>query len=497
MPGLSKSKILANCQCPKRLWLQSHQPELAEEDKSSASRMAAGDAIGEVARALVPDGILIDEGDLSAALRQTQAVLALRPRRPLFEATFEYSGVLIRADLLIPEGQRSYQMVEVKSSTEVKDYYFSDAAVQAWVARNAGVNIGRVEVAHVNNRFIYPGRGRYEGLLTHVDVKREINALAPQITGWVDAARMTVTGSKPKIPTGAQCTDPFPCPFHTHCRSSEGHFGIPFPVSSLPRDRKLVRALEAEGFRDLRDVPPDRFSRPAHKRMLDAINTGRAFVSAELEGILNNCPYPHRFVDFESVNPALPIWPGTRPYAQIPFQWSCHVQSRPGAEVEHQDFLAGTPDDPRREFTESLVQVLGDSGTVFVYNAGFEKARMREMAEIHPEHAGALRLAMERIVDLLPLAREHYYHPDMQGSWSIKFVLPTVAPDLAYDDLVIAGGSMAQDAYVELLRTDLEPDRRSKLRGELLEYCKRDTLALVRVVHFFAGRKADVEKGGS
>ena len=104
---------------------------------------------------------------------------------------------------------------------------------------------------------------------------------------------------------------------------------------------------------------------------------------------------------------------------------------------------------------------------------------------------------MERIVDLLPLAREHYYHPDMQGSWSIKFVLPTVAPDLAYDDLVIAGGSMAQDAYVELLRTDLEPDRRSKLRGELLEYCKRDTLALVRVVHFFAGRKADVEKGGS
>jgi hypothetical protein len=239
------------------------------------------------------------------------------------------------------------------------------------------------------------------------------------------------------------------------------------------------------GYEDLRDVPADRITKPKHQRVWRVSKSGKAELDAAAGELIRRMDYPRYYLDFETINPAVPVWANTRPYMQVPFQWSCHIEHADGT-LEHHAFLAEGGDDPRRGFSESLVKVLGESGPVVVYNAAFERSRMQEMAEAFPELAPALEVACKRIVDLLPIAREHYYHPEMRGSWSIKDVLRTIAPDLAYEGMAVADGGMAQEAFAELMQPDIVPERRKALRDALLEYCERDTLAMVRIAHYFS-----------
>lgn len=483
MAGLSKSRILAHRQCPKRLWLQTYRPELAEPDPNAAARFAQGAQVGEVARQLFPDGVLIAGDDLRQALRDTAEVLARSPQCPVFEATFEHDGVLVRVDLLLPDGE-AYRLVEVKSSTAVKDYHRSDAAVQSWVTENAGVPISRTEIAYIDTSFAYAGYGDYHGLLAYADISPEVSALSPEIPAWTAAARATLSGEEPRIAPGAQCHEPFECPFFAHCAPrEEGPAG--YPPEDLSRARALATELRSEGYTDLRQVPEERLSRPLHRRIRQAALTGSAELDPAAGKLLSAQAYPRRYLDFETIYFAVPIWADTRPYAtQIPFQWSCHVEAAAGA-VMHRAYLADGPDDPRRRFAETLLDALGETGPIFVYNAAFECRIMRELAEYFPDLAPRLLSGIGRVVDLLPIARPHYYHPEMHGSWSIKAVLPTIAPELAYEDLEVADGGMAQEAFREMLHPDTSAERSAALRRALLEYCERDTVALVHLVRYF------------
>jgi len=489
MAGLSKSRILAHRQCPKRLWLQTYRPELAETDPSVAARFAQGAQVGEVARQLYPDGVLIVGGDLRQALRDTAEVLARSPQCPVFEATFEHEGVLVRVDLLLPDGE-AYRLVEVKSSAAVKGFHLSDAAVQSWVTANAGVPISRTEIAHIDTSFAYSGHGDYRGLFTHADISQEVSALLPEIPAWAEGARATLSGEEPRIAPGAQCHEPFECPFLAHCAPrEEGPTG--YPPEDLPRARALATNLRLEGYTDLRQVPTERLSKPLHRRIRQASVRGSAELDPAAGKLLSAQAYPRRYLDFETVNFAVPIWADTRPYAtQIPFQWSCHVEAAPGA-VIHRAYLADGPDDPRRRFAETLLDAVGETGPIFVYNAAFERRIMRGLAEHFQDLAPRLRPAIGRILDLLPLARAHYYHPEMHGSWSIKAVLPTIAPELAYEDLEVGDGGMAQAAFSEMIHPDTSAERGAALRRALLEYCERDTMALVRLAHYFQGSGLD------
>ena len=480
MHGLSKSRILAQRQCPRRLWLQVHRKELLSEEESPW--MAAGTKAGEIARDLFPGGILIEPGTLAQALTETVARLA-EPPRPLFEATFQAGGVLIRADLLLPEAS-GWRIAEVKSSTSVKDYHYLDSAVQAWVVRQTGLPVSRFEVAHIDSGFVYPGGRDYRGLFRHVDVTDTVANLEPQVPAWIAEARATLQGDDPQTPPGAQCHDPFECPFLAFCAPPPG--SDVFPPEVLPNGGKVSRQLRAEGYEDLRDVPRGRLSNPRHIRVWQVTRDETPFLDPEGGRQLAALGWPRYFLDFETIQFAVPIWAGTRPYQQLPFQWSCHVENSTGA-VTHHAFLAEGATDPRREFVETLVATLGTEGPILVYNAGFEKTRMAELAKAFPEHARALNAAMERLFDLLPVAREHYYHRDMRGSWSIKAVLPTIAPDLAYDDLEVSAGDMAQEAFTEIIKPETGPERRNQLREALLRYCERDTWAMVRLARFFQG----------
>ncbi len=482
MHGLSKSKIMAHRQCPKRIWLQTFRPELSAETPLARLRMQSGNRIGEAARTLYPDGILIDTNDLRAALEQTRTALSNHPDKPLFEATFEHDGVLIRADILIP-GRGGAELVEVKGSSSVKEYHIADAAIQAWVVRAAGVPLKSVRVAHVDRNFRYAGGSDYSGLITPHEVIQAVDAFAPQIAHWVTAARATLLGPQPGVACGKQCSDPYECPFLSHCAAPEND-PAEYPIDELYRAHwKHKAALRAAGYTDIRQIPTHLLKSERHLRIREAAITGQAHLDDTAGAQLRGAPYPRHYFDFETITVGCPVWPGTGPGLVIPFQWSCHIERAPGV-LEHHEFLADGTHDPRRECAESLITAVGSAGPIYAYHVQFERSRLRELATQIPDLTDALTGIADRLVCLEKMTLASYYHPDMHGSWSLKRVLPTVAPHLDYANLAVRDGTLAQEAFLEIMDPQTEADRRSVLRSQLLEYCGRDTEALVQLARF-------------
>ena len=483
-PGLSKSRIVAWRQCPRRLWLQVHRPELLQTSAADERNFQIGFEVGEVARGLYPDGILIDSADLGQALAATREALDRYPQRPIFEATFERERVLVQVDLLLPEGER-HRMVEVKASTGVKPYHRDDCAIQAWVVGTARPLAG-VELTHIDNRFVYGGGGAYAGLFRHNPLDEEIGPLLGLVPDWVAGARATLEGDDPATPPGEQCGNPFACPFQDHCGANPPQ--AEFPLGLLPHfSGKKREALEAMGIQDLREIPDDFPLTRNQARVRAATLANKAELSPEAAMVLDRLPYPRCYLDFESMSLAVPRFVGTKPYQAIPVQWSCHGEAAVG-QYRHEAHLAAGDGDPRPAFADSLIAAVGETGPVFVYNRAFEGRILRELAEALPDRAPALLGIIQRLFDLLPLTREHYYHPAMRGSWSIKAVLPTIDPKLSYSEMAIGDGGTAEGAWREIFHPATPLERKAALRQSLAEYCQLDTWAMVRLAGFLAGR---------
>jgi hypothetical protein len=490
MRTLSKSKLLAFRQCPKRLWLEVHLPEARQDSSATLASFATGHQVGDIARQIYDPqqrGQLIDlqaEG-FTAAFARTQALL--QSRKPIFEAGFRAEGALAFADVLLPT-RSGWRMVEVKSSTSVKDYHRDDAAVQAFVARASGVPLQAIALAHIDSSWTYPGGGNYQGLLTEHDLSAEAFARAGEVRRWIADAQAVVARKKaPAIASGSQCSAPYECGFYAHCRSQEPQ--AEHPVHWLPRRSNALNAhIEEHGTRELRDLP-DSLLNPTQQRVKTATLSGQAFFDqAATAQVLAAHKLPGYFLDFETIQFAVPIWPGTRPYQQIPFQFSVHHLGRTGR-VSHQAFLDLSGGNPSLAFARALIAACGERGPVFVYNAAFESTRIHELAERHPRLAPALQAIHARIVDLLPIARQHYYHPSQHGSWSIKAVLPALCPDLHYSQLDgVQDGGAAQQAYLEAIAPATNAARKAELERQLLAYCQLDTWAMVRLWAAFTGQ---------
>lgn len=490
MRTLSKSKLLALRQCPKRLWLEIHQPEACEDSGATQATRAAGHQVGDIARQIYDPqqrGQLIDpqaEG-FDAAFARTQALL--RSHQPIFEAGFRAEGALAFADVLLPVG-RQWRMVEVKSSARVKDYHRDDAAVQSFLARASGVPLQSIALAHIDSSWTYPGNGDYRGLLVEEDLTEKAFARTDEVRGWIaDAQAIAARNEAPPIATGDQCWWPYACGFVAHCQSQEPQ--AEHPVHWLPRAGKSIKAHFAEhGITELRDVPDDLLN-PTQQRVKAATLSGQPFFDQHAAAqALAAHRLPGYFIDFETIQFAVPIWPGTRPYQQIPFQFSMHRLGRTG-QATHQEFLGLDGADPSRAFAQALLAACGQHGPVFVYNAAFEQRILRELAERLPGMAAALMALHERVVDLLPVARQHYYHPSQQGSWSIKAVLPALCPGLRYDDLDgVQDGGAAQQAYLEAIAPATSAARKAELEHQLLAYCRLDTWAMVQLWSAFTGQ---------
>lgn len=499
MRNLSKSKLIAFRQCPKRLWLEIHRPQLRVDAANTLASFQVGHAVGDVARKIYdPEnrGDMIDvKGEGYGAALARSAELLANSSQPLFEAGLQCTGALALADVMLPEGEgdeRAWRMVEVKSSTSVKDYHRDDIAVQAFIAHEAGVTLKSVAVATIDSSWVYPGGEDYRGLLAETDLSAETFARIDEVRVWLAEAQLVAAQpSEPVVRVGEQCHAPFECGFCNYCNKDTPK--AEYPVNWLPKlTAKKQRHLKEQEIDDLRNVPDELLN---EKQLIVKQHTLAKTVYHDAPGSMADlAPYglPALFLDFESIQFAVPIWKGTRPYQQIPFQFSVHALAKDGA-LKHKSFLDLSGGDPSESFAQELIAACDSEGPIFVYNAAFETTRIRELAERFPALAEPLAAINARVVDLLPIARQRFYHPSQQGSWSIKAVLPAVAPDLRYDALTgVQDGGAAMTAYTEAIRPGTTAERKAEIETQLITYCRLDTFAMVRLWKFFSGSAVEI-----
>ena len=479
-------------QCRKRLWFEVKHPELREITPATQAAFDIGHRVGDAAQEIYGQGrgILIEYGPgLAKALRDTERLMRAGVSEPIFEATFSHGGVLVRLDVLIPRGQNpqspKWKIVEVKASTKLKDEHLEDCAIQAWVFQGLGYDLDEIALAHVDNTFEYPGGEDYRGLLVEEDLMSEVAELQDSVPTWVELAREAAAGDTPDVPVGQHCTTPYLCPFFDQCWPTE----TKYPVQGLRGSKEMLGRLVSAGYQDIRDVPKAELQgNESRSRIHRVTMAGEAELLGGAEAFVQKLPFPRYYLDFETIAPAVPIWPGTHPYETLAVQWSCHIEEANGS-LRHEEFLDLSGEPPMRPLAESLIETLGTDGPILMYTP-YERTVILGLAERFPDLAAGLEAILDRLVDLHPVVKENYYHPDMLGSWSLKAVLPTFAPDLDYSALEeIQEGTAASNAYLEAIDPTTSPERREQLRTRLLKYCQLDTEAMVRVVRFLGDRR--------
>ena len=481
--AISKTKLLRYAQCPKRLWLEQYSPELEDEDAYDAAAIETGRVVGAKAREVFGNGaghLVSHNRGLRSAVTETTALLEAGGTDPIFEATFDYDGLTVQVDVL-ERSTGAPRIVEVKSSTAVKDHFLVDCAIQAWTLKQLGVEPASTGLALIDNEFEYSGDESYQGLFHEVDLTPDLGPLVAVMQTTVDATRETLESlDEPAREIGKHCTTPYPCPFFEYCSPAQGEYSI----LGLGGRKDALYSLIHEGFKDIRELSEEQLSSASHQRIWRQTVAGEPYVSPDLKPEIDALAYPRYFLDFETIAFAIPIWAGTRPYQALPFQWSCHIDDGSGS-IGHEEFLDLSGEPPMRQVAEDLIEKLGTAGPIVVYTS-YEKRVLNELGARYPDLAAALSALVERLFDLHPLAKAHYYHPEMRGSWSIKAILPTIGANIDYSDLVdVRDGEAAQSAYLEAIHPDTSDKRRDALRNALLAYCRLDTEAMVKLVEFF------------
>jgi len=501
MRSLSKSKLMAFRQCPKRLWLEIYRPELRQDSSATQASFAVGNRVGHLARQLYDPknkGILIEPTaqNFAQAFAHTQTLL--QSKQPIFEAGFQAQGALAFADVLLPvkqSGKHAWRMIEVKSSASLKDYHHDDAAIQAFIARASGLPLAAMALAHVNSKWVYPGDQDYSGLLIEHDLTEETLARENEVRHWIASAQeIAAKKREPRITTGSHCSKPYACGFLAHCQSQENQESPEQPIAWLPkRSKKLQTQIAQNGWTELRQLP-DALLNDEQQRVKSVTLSGKTYFNRRAAAAdLAAHALPAYFLDFESISFTVPIWKGTRAYQQIPFQFSLHKLTRTGR-LEQQGFLDLSGADPSRAVALALIDACGQRGPIFAYNADFEKSRISELAQRFPRLGPALLALNARIIDLLPLAQKHYYHPSQHGSWSLKALLPAICPDLHYSDLDgVQNGGMAMEAFLEAISPNATAERKAPINQQLQAYCALDTYALVRLWALFSGSKIKIK----
>ena len=489
MTGLTKSDFVAGCQCPKLLWWKVHDPAALElqPDKVLLDRFDQGRLVGELARAHFPGGILIDPSHQDRAARIAATQQAMSSEAPvIYEASFESAGVFVSVDILLCTDS-GYTLIEAKSTTAFKEEHVPDAAIQAWVLRQAGVPVTRIEVIHLNKDYRHPGTGA--PLLARTDATADVEAFLPKVPALVADLSSMLAGGPPDHPIGLHCFEPRDCVFQARCWPDDPHH-----IGTLYNNgAKRTCQYMSEGVHSIWDIPPTKKLPVAAQRQLRSLRENRLIVEPGLPTALE--PFEGRlgYLDFETVVRAIPVWDGLAPWGAATAQFSYHEEQPDGSHT-HVGWLAEGPGDPRRELAERMIAATAGAKRIATYSA-YEKTRITELQRLIPDLAAPLGELLGKLVDLLPVVRDHVYHPGFKGSFSIKAVLNPLVPDLTYNDLVIVDGLLASVEIARLLFVahKIPLDERDRLRVDLLAYCERDTWAMVRLM----GRLRELARGTS
>lgn len=479
---LTKTRFVAGVQCPKRLYLMVHSPELAAPaDESDWAVIEQGREVGLLAQSLFPGGIAVDCKNREQAIRSTRELIANRDVPAIFEAAFEHDNAFVRVDILQRRRNQQWRLIEVKSSTALKEHHLPDVALQHRVVSRSGVDLAATCLAHVNRSYVHDG-GQIDvrRFFTIRNATREAlrlqRAVADQLRSELRVLEMP---QAPQIPVGRQCSYPVICEFHAQCNP-------PLPddhILRLPRmHASTVAKLVADGIQSIHQIPESYPLSLRLRRACNAVQSGSPWFAPELKNCLDGLRYPLIFLDFETVSPAIPRFAGMRPYDHIPFQFSLHIVREADAAPEHVEFLAEDSNDPRPAFASKLCDAVADQGMIVVYHQQFERQRLADLSAWLPEFSGRMEKIQQRLFDLLPIIRDHCYHPAFNGSFSLKRVLPGLVPEMTYDGMEVADGKAAGLAWESLISGDCSEAERQRKRKALLDYCGQDTLAMIRLL---------------
>lgn len=476
---LSKSRILAGIQCHKRIYLTCHSPDKADPISPGVQfRFDEGTRVGSLARELFSGGLLINV-EHDAVIDVTKKALEDPKINYIYEAAFVYESIVVRVDVLSRCEENTWDIIEVKSSTKPQNEHVQDLAIQKIVLCGNSLKIKRTKLLYLNNKYIFNGLKIDMGeLFVTADLTNEVAGVEEEILGRIaDIRKVLSAPSTPEIKIGKQCDKPHKCNFHKHCHSGleKNH------VTTLPRvTTSLLNRLYDQNIESITKIPDDFYALSKSQKIVrDCVAENKTYIDRQELKKLENLTTPICFLDFETINPAIPIYKNTAPYERIPFQWSLHIFDGPSDPL-HKEFLADSHADPRIGFLDSLLSDLPTSGSIVVYSSA-EKTVLNHLKLTYPEMGIQLESVVDRLFDLLPILTKGYYHPLFGGSSSLKRVLPALIPELSYDRLEIGGGMDASAMFMKMALNDLDPLDFRPIREKLLQYCKLDTRALFLV----------------
>jgi hypothetical protein len=479
---LSKSTFIRSLQCEKSLFLYKYHYD--QRDVIPASRQAIfrrGTDIGILAQKLFPGGVDASPpkyNDYQVAV-DTTARLIIEGVKIIYEAAFCFNDVYAAIDILVNENG-IWKAYEVKSSTSVSDTYLLDASLQYHVLKSSGIDLKDIYVVIINNQYVRSGKVELHKLFRPVSVLNEAVKNEGKIKkGIKKALEILNLQVVPEKKIGEHCSIPYTCDFMGTCWKDVPKPSV-FDLAGMHLYKKFK--FYNEGKIKPEDLNPDELSEVQRVQLRGIIEKTIQINKPEIKKFLKKAKYPLLFMDFETIMPAIPLWDNSRPYQQIPFQFSVHYRQNEQSELQHFEFLAEAGLDPRKYFLEELIKIASQPGTILVYNASFELTRMRELAHMFPQFEAQVLDMASRTLDLMePFRKLHYYVPEMNGSHSIKQVLPALVAELNYNDLVIGNGQLATNAF-EALQTETDILKIAETREQLLEYCKLDTLAMVKIL---------------
>jgi hypothetical protein len=480
-PKLSKSRFLSGRQCHLRLWYSCFNRDLASPvSPAQQAIFDTGHEVGELATRLYPEGVIIREDHLhhEEAVQATLKAMQDPNVRSIYEAAFFYDGVRIRVDILERLDNGQWNLIEVKSSTSVKDVHLPDVAIQYYVLEGSGLDINQAFLLLINNQYVYDGNNLdLENFFSSFDVTNQALSLQNEITIRIaEHKEMLNAPNAPVIKPSRHCHRPYSCDFWDYCtKDMPKHWVLNLHGIS----QKKLDELAGMNIQDIREIPDSYYLTELQERMKRCVINNDEYISRRLHAQLTNMEYPIHFLDFETVNPAIPRYINTRPYQIIPFQWSDHILYKDGT-LEHKEYLCDNDKDSREDFARTLLDVLNKKGTIFIYTT-YEKGIIIRLAEHFPQFRNDLLLIPKRFKDLCAIIRNNFYHPGFHGSFSLKSVLPTLVPDMDYEKLAIQEGNQASFEFLRMIDPSITPEEKQKIKQELLEYCGYDTLAMVKI----------------
>ncbi|MCJ7575899.1 MAG: DUF2779 domain-containing protein [Dehalococcoidia bacterium] len=475
---LTKSQYLAGLQCRKYLWIQVYEPEqVPQTDTVTQYVFDQGHLVGEYAKRLYPGGIDIPQDDFTENIVTTKKLFA--ERRPLFEAGILAGRIYCRVDILNPVNENEWDIIEIKSGTSIKDVHIDDVSFQKYCCEKAGLKIKTCKLGFINNQYVKNGEIDPQELFVLEDISARVEEVSESIEERV-ADLLEVLSNKvcPDTAIGRHCLAPYECPLQVECWG----FLPENSIFDLRGGKTKQFSLYEQGILSIKDIPGHIPLSRQQKIQKECVSTGKVHVEKdEIRQFLKKLKYPLYYLDFETFGQAIPIYDGTRPYQDIPFQFSLHVVESEESQPLHHSFLAQGTEDPRPQILHELKSLLGFEGSIIAYCSGFEEGVLKGLVEAFPQYTAWLKGILTRMVDLLsPFANFHYYNASQKDTVSLKKVLPAVS-GRGYEEMTIGAGMDASVAFARIACGNATEEEIAKVRADLLNYCRLDTEGMIWV----------------